>query len=97
MPDDQPHRTAREPGIGHEANDNAPLSAQRGNARCGIEHFRHSRGPAGPLVTHDDHVVVLEAVRLAVQRIQQTLFSLKYPRRTAKNVAFQPTFDTGQL
>ena len=54
---DEAYRSAGEPRIGHQPHDNAPLSAERGDARGRIEHLRHSRRAARTLVAHNDHVI----------------------------------------
>src|SRR5262245_65040072 len=57
---DEAYRSAGEPRIGHQPHDNAPLSAERGDARGRIEHLRHSRRAARTLVAQQDHVIVFD-------------------------------------
>ena len=61
--DDEADRSAGEPRVGHQRHDDASLTAERGEARGGIEHLRHARRAARPLVAHDDHVVIREPAR----------------------------------
>jgi hypothetical protein len=53
--------------------------------------------PLGPLVAHDDHVVVLEAVRRLIERRQQGLLALEHARGAAEDIVVQPALDAGEL
>ena len=45
----------------------------------------------------DDHVVVLEALGSAVQRVQQVLLTLKHARFAAEDPVLQAAFDAREL
>ena len=97
MADDEADRSAGEARIGHQRHHNAALTAQRGDARGRVEHFRHARCATRPVVAHDDHVVVLENVRRLVERIEQALLALEHARLAAEQIVLQPAFDAGKL
>ena len=97
MADDQSHRPAGEPGIGHQRDDDAALAAERGDPRRRVEHFRHPRRAARPLVAHDDHVVVLEFFRRLVERRQQAGFALEHPGPAAEQIVLEAALDPGEF
>src|SRR5262245_46217112 len=94
---DQTYRSAGEPRIGHQPHDNAPLSAERGNARGRIEHLRHSRRTARTLVAYNDHVIVLDPPGRSVEGIEQALLALEHTRFAATDVALKTRLDPGKF
>ena len=97
MADHQTHRAAREARIGHQADDDVALAAQRGDARGRVEHFRHAGRTHRAVVTHDHHVVVLEFLRMLVERRDQATLAFEHARGAAEAIVLEAAFDTGEL
>ena len=97
MADHQTDRPAGEAAIGHQADDNAALAAQRGDARCGIQHFRHAGAADRPLIADDDHVAILEMVRVAVKHLEKLLLAVEDLGPTGEDIVVQTALDTGKL
>src|SRR6476620_7251356 len=89
MADDKTHRPAGKARIRHQRDDHPPFAAERRDARGRVEHLRHAWRAAWPLVAHDDHVVVLKAAGILVERADQVLLTLEYARFASEDIVLE--------
>ena len=97
MTDDKANRSARKAAVGHQADDNAAFTAQGGDPRGRIQHFRHTRAANRPFIANNDHVAVLKCLRRAVEHLEKLLLAVENPRGSGEYIVLQTALDTGKL
>ena len=97
MADDKANRSARKAAVGHQADDNAAFTAQGGDPRGRIQHFRHTRAANRPFIANNDHVAVLEFLRRAVEHLEKLLLAVEDPCGSGEYIVLQTALDTGKL
>ena len=95
--DDQADRSPREAGVGHQRDGDVPLPAQGRDPRCGVEQLGHARCAPGPLVADHHHVVVLEAVGMPVERLDEGALAVEHAGTPGEDAVLHPAFDAGDL
>ena len=100
LPDMSDHKAdgpARKASIRHQADDNAAFPAQGGDARRGVQHFRHAAATDRPFIANDDHVAILEFLGRAVEHLQELLLTIENPRGSGEHIVFKTTFDASEF
>ena len=95
--DDQADRSPREAGVGHQRDGDVPLAAEGRDPRGGVEELRHARCAPGPLVADHHHVVVLEAVGVLVQGLDQGALTVEHAGAAREDAVLHPALDAGDL
>ena len=95
--DDQTDRSTREACVGHQRDGDVALSAQRGDPRGRVEQFGHPGCAPRPLVADHHHVVVLEAVRMPVERLDEGALAVEHAGAAGEDAVLHAPFDAGHL